>query len=311
MFKNKILKPKFWDKSNLSFLSLILLPLTILTFLINILKKFTIKKKFNIKTICVGNIYLGGTGKTPLVIKINEILRNEFRLFVIKKDYSDQIDEQELLKNKTNLIISKSRTKALTKLNKIKNSVAILDDGLQEKSINYTLSIVCFNSSTGIGNAKLLPAGPLRENLSELKNYDAVFINGKKNPNLIKKIKIYNEKIRIFSGQYVLKNKKSLNLKFKYLAFAGIGNPENFFSLLKQNNIKIGKTMIFPDHYNYNSYDINNIIKLAKKNNLKIITSEKDYAKIKKFKKSNINKTVIDLEITEPKNFKNYLINHL
>ena len=311
MFKNKILKPKFWDKSNLSFLSLILLPLTILTFLINILKKFTIKKKFNIKTICVGNIYLGGTGKTPLVIKINEILRNEFRLFVIKKDYSDQIDEQELLKNKTNLIISKSRTKALTKLNKIKNSVAILDDGLQEKSINYTLSIVCFNSSTGIGNAKLLPAGPLRENLSELKNYDAVFINGKKNPKLIKKIKIYNEKIRIFSGQYVLKNKKSLNLKFKYLAFAGIGNPENFFSLLKQNNIKIGKTMIFPDHYNYNSYDINNIIKLAKKSNLKIITSEKDYAKIKKFKKSNINKTVIDLEITEPKNFKNYLINHL
>ena len=311
MFNNKILKPKFWDKSNLSFLSLILLPLTILTFLINILKKFTIKKKFNIKTICVGNIYLGGTGKTPLVIKINEILRNEFRLFVIKKDYSDQIDEQELLKNKTNLIISKSRTKALTKLNKIKNSVAILDDGLQEKSINYTLSIVCFNSSTGIGNAKLLPAGPLRENLSELKNYDAVFINGKKNPNLIKKIKIYNEKIRIFSGQYILKNKKSLNLKFKYLAFAGIGNPENFFSLLKQNNIKVGKTMIFPDHYNYNSYDINNIIKLAKKSNLKIITSEKDYAKIKKFKKSNINKTVIDLEITEPKNFKNYLINHL
>ena len=311
MFNNKILKPKFWDKSNLSFLSLILLPLTILTFLTNILKKLTIKKKFNIKTICVGNIYLGGTGKTPLVIKINEILRNEFRLFVIKKDYSDQIDEQELLKNKTKLIITKSRTKTLAKLNKIKNSVAILDDGLQEKSINYSLSIVCFNSSTGIGNAKLLPAGPLRENLSELKNYDAVFINGKKNPNLIKKIKIYNEKIRIFSGQYILKNKKSLNLNFKYLAFAGIGNPENFFSLLKQNNIKIGKTMIFPDHYNYNSYDINNIIKLAKKNNLKIITSEKDYTKIKKFKKSNINKTVIDLEITEPKNFKNYLINHL
>ena len=65
------------------------------------------------------------------------------------------------------------------------------------------MSIVCFNSSTGIGNAKLLPAGPLRENLSELKNYDAVFINGKKNPKLVKKIKIYNEKIRIFSGQYV------------------------------------------------------------------------------------------------------------
>ena len=113
MFNNKILKPKFWDKSNLSFLSLILLPLTILTFLINFFKKIYNKKKFNIKTICVGNIYLGGTGKTPLVIKINEILRNKFRLFVIKKNYSDQIDEQELLKNKTKLIITKSRTKKL------------------------------------------------------------------------------------------------------------------------------------------------------------------------------------------------------
>ena len=311
MFKNKILKPKFWDKSNLSFLSLILLPLTIFTFLINTLKKFTIKKNFNIKTICVGNIYLGGTGKTPLVIKINEILRNKLRIFVIKKNYPDQFDEQELLKNKTKLIICKNRTKGLTKLNKLKNSVAILDDGLQEKSINYTLSIVCFDSSTGIGNAKLLPAGPLRENLSELKNYDAVFINGKKNPILNKKIKNYNKKIKIFTGKYILKNKKSFNLKFKYLAFAGIGNPENFFNLLKQYKIKIGKTMVFPDHYNYNSYDIDKIIKFAKKNNLKIITSEKDYMKIKKFKKHNINKTIIDLQINDLKKFENYLINYL
>ena len=93
----------------------------------------------------------------------------------------------------------------------MKNSVAIFDDGLQDKSIKFNLSIVCFNSLIGVGNGRLLPAGPLRESLSELKNYDAVFINGKKNSKLLKKIKFYNKNIKIFSGQYVLKNKKNFS----------------------------------------------------------------------------------------------------
>ena len=67
-----------------------------------------------------------------------------------------------------------------------KYQIAIIDDGLQNKSINYDISIACFNSSKGVGNGFLLPAGPLRENISSLKNYDAIFLNGqKKNKNFI------------------------------------------------------------------------------------------------------------------------------
>ena len=101
------------------------------------------------------------------------------------------------------------------------------------------MSIVCFNTSNGVGNGKLLPAGPLREQLNELNNYDAVFLNGEINSRLIKKIKKYNKKIKIFSGKYVLKNRAKLNLKKNYLAFCGIGNPINFFNLLKLNKVKI------------------------------------------------------------------------
>tara|TARA_Y100001958_G_scaffold159044_2_gene158967 strand:+ start:3270 stop:4205 length:936 start_codon:yes stop_codon:yes gene_type:complete len=311
MFKLKLLKPRFWDEPQLNFYSFFLLPLSAITHLINFYKKKKEKKKFNIKTICVGNIYLGGTGKTQLVLKINQVLKKKFKTFVIKKDYPNQIDEQELLKKETNFINPKNRLDGLFKIDKLKNSVAIFDDGLQDKSIKFNLSIVCFNSLIGVGNGKLLPAGPLRESMSELKNYDAVFINGKKNSKLLKKIKFYNKNIKIFSGKYVLKNKKNFSRKSKYLAFCGIGNPNNFLELLKKNKFDIKKSLVFPDHYRYNLSEINNIKKIAYENNLKIITTEKDFMKIKKFKIAGFNKTIIDLNINNLKQFEKFLIGNL
>jgi len=311
MFKNRLLKPEFWDISKPSIFSLILLPLTIITIFINYIKKLKVKKKFNIKTICVGNIYLGGTGKTPLVIKINEILKKKYKTYVIKKNYKEQIDEQDLLRNKTNLIVSNNRTEGLKKLKNSKKIVAIFDDGLQDKSISYNLSIVCFNTLTGVGNGKLLPAGPLREDLSELKNYDAVFLNGKKDLKIKNIIKKHNNKIKVFSGYYYLKNKKNFTRNTEYLAFCGIGNPNNFFNLLKKNKINIKKKIIFPDHYNYNSNDINKIKELAIENKLKIITTEKDFIKLKKFKYFNTKITNIDFKLNEERSFKKFLESYL
>ena len=203
------------------------------------------------------------------------------------------------------------RIDGLKQIGNLKKNIAIFDDGLQDKSIDYTLSIVCFNSFSGYGNKNILPAGPLRESLSELKNYDAIFINGKKNNNLEKNLKKYNNKIKIFTGKYVLKNKKNLNFRSKYLAFCGIGTPENFFDLLRENKIKVKKKMIFPDHFNYISSDIERIISIAKKNNLKIITTEKDFMKIKKFKKHDIKFTNIDLKIDKFSFFKKFLVDNI
>ena len=235
----KLFKPKFWDKNNI--IVFILWPLTLITRFIILIKTFKASHKTNIKSICVGNIYLGGTGKTQLVIKLNEILKKKYKVSIIKKYYKNQIDEQRLLSRRANLILPKNRIFGLNKIKKSKKNLAIFDDGLQDKSLSYNLSIVCFSSITGIGNGKLLPAGPLRESLSKLSDYSGVFINGKKNKHLENKLKKYNKNIKIFSGEYFLKNKNDFDLKSKYLVFCGIGTPESFFNLLKKNKIKIEK----------------------------------------------------------------------
>tara|TARA_B100000035_G_scaffold11508_1_gene9709 strand:+ start:83 stop:397 length:315 start_codon:yes stop_codon:yes gene_type:complete len=89
-------KPNFWQKKN--FISLLLFPLTIITFGINILKKFNIKNNFKIKTICIGNLSAGGTGKTSLAIELNKLLSTKFKTVFIKKKYSNQKDEYNLRK---------------------------------------------------------------------------------------------------------------------------------------------------------------------------------------------------------------------
>ena len=308
-FKVKIIKPKFWDKNNI--IVFFLFPLTLITRLIILIKKSRNKYKSKIKTICVGNIYIGGTGKTQLVVTLAGLLKNKYKVFTIKKKYQNQIDEQKLLADKTNLILPDSRVNGLKQIKSSKNNIAIFDDGLQDKTIEYDLSIVCFSSISGIGNGKLLPAGPLRENLSEISKYDAVLINGEKNKILEKKIRCYNQKIKIFYSKYILKNKRNFTYKGGYLAFCGIGTPENFFNLLKENKIKVSEKIIFPDHFDYNDKDINKIKKIALSKNLKIVTTEKDFMKIKNFKNHNIKFTNVDLNIKNKLNFKKFIFNYL
>ena len=304
-----LLKPNFWKNNNL--VVYLIWPLTLITRLIIKIQRIKKSLPTKVRSICVGNIYLGGTGKTQLVIKINELLKKKYKVHTIKKNYKNQIDEQKLLKKRTNLIISNNRLEGVKKIKFSKKNIALFDDGLQDTSIKYDLSIVCFSSFSSIGNGHILPAGPLREDLSRLKHYDGVFINGKKNIELEKTIKKFNNQIKIFNGKYFLKNKKDFNSNYKYLAFCGIGTPENFFNLLKQNNIKVKKGLIYPDHYNYNKSDVDKIIKIALDNNLKIITTEKDYMKINKFKNLKVKYTDVDLSINNISLFKKFLINNL
>ena len=220
----KLKQPIFWK--NINFISLLLYPISLTVSFINYLKTLQKKTKYNIKTICVGNIYIGGTGKTPLSILINKILKKKYKTVFIKKKYKNQKDEQKLLIKHGNLICDRSRSLCLTKAERKGFGLAIIDDGLQEKSIEYDISIACFNATSKIGNGLLIPAGPLRENLSNLHHYDAVFINGeKKNNKLINKIKYYNNKIKLFQSEYKINNLNRFDRSKKFLAFSGIGSP--------------------------------------------------------------------------------------
>ena len=236
-----------------------------------------------IKTICVGNIYIGGTGKTSLALKIKEILEQKnIKACFIKKDHSDQVDEQRLLGKNGQLFTSKKRTAALKEAISQGYKIAIFDDGLQDASIKYDLEIVCFNNLNWIGNGLTLPSGPLRESIENLKFYDNVFLNGNEEDltNIKNQIEKINTKININQGKYIPLNIASFNKEENYLVFSGIGNHETFVRMLKNNNLKIVDDLEYPDHYQYSKKDFYEIVMKAKKYDAKIITTEKDYLRL-------------------------------
>ena len=284
----KLKKPQFWDYKKPNIIAYFLWPISITLQLLNSFKKiFISKKKFkNIKTICIGNIYIGGTGKTSLSLKVYEILsQKKFKTCFIKKDYIDQLDEQKILEKKGKLFKSKKRLFALKNAISENYEVAIFDDGFQDETINYDLKFVCFNNLNWIGNGLTIPSGPLRENFRNIKNCNHIFINGdlENIDNIKKKILETNPKVNIHIGKYVPENLEKFNINEKYLVFSGIGNHKTFLSMLKKNNFNIIKDIEFPDHYKYSKKDIDKIISISKNYNCKILTTEKDFFRSKNY----------------------------
>ena len=297
-------KPKFWDKNKISFFSVLLFPVSLLIKVLSLFKRFLIKtNQSSIPIICVGNIYLGGTGKTPLCIEIFSILKNlNMNPVFIRKKYDSFQDEADLQKQVGPVYQNKKRIEAVKEALQNKANVAILDDGFQDFSINKNLSIVCFNKKQWVGNGLTIPSGPLRESLSALKRANCVVINGEKNRDIENKIFSKNKEIKIFYTKYRAKNISEFKNK-KVIAFAGIGNPENFFDLLKDNKIDIEEEIKFPDHHEYSEETLENLINKAKENNNILLTTEKDYFRIAENYKQNISFLKIEVEIENRNQF--------
>ena len=309
-----IKKPKFWDYKKPNIHAYILYPLTIL---IKIISFFIIKlskknrKETKIKTICIGNIYIGGTGKTSLSLKINEILKQKnIKSCFIKKFYKSQIDEQRLLKDKGKLFLSPKRIHAIFEAEKQNYDIAICDDGLQDGSIDYDIKLVCFNTINWIGNGMTLPSGPLRENINNLKSYEHVFLNGNLEniENLKKQILKINPKINIYLGKYEPINLNQFNNNEKYLVFTGIGNHQTFVSMIRNYGLNIIKDLEFPDHYQYTQNDINQILVDADNLGCQIITTEKDYYRLKDLKNKKIKYLKSELKIINEEKLINLII---
>jgi len=307
----KFKKPKFWDLKKPNLISLFLLPLTLPVIINNYFLNFKSKtKNKSIKTICVGNIYLGGTGKTPTTIKLYNIL-NDLKLNVItgKKFYTSQLDERIILKKNTRLISEKTRKKIIKQAILDQQKIIIFDDGLQDKSISYDLEIVCFDMENFVGNGCLIPSGPLREKLSSLKKYDCVFLKSDNDiaSEQLNYIKKYNSNIKIFETHFEISNLNKFNLSQNYLIFSGIGNSQSFKNILIKNKFKVIDEIVFPDHYEYKKDEIDNIINRAKDINAKIITTEKDFVKISNLDFDLIDFIEIKLKIKDEKNLIDFL----
>jgi len=297
-------KPKFWDKNKASFFSFLLLPIALIIKLLAFIKYvLTSENQFSIPIICVGNIYIGGTGKTPMSIALFHILKNlNMKPVFIRKKYSSFEDEVNLQKNVGPIYQNKKRTEAIKNAIQNNANIAILDDGFQDFSVSKNLSIICFNEKQWIGNGLTIPAGPLRESLSSLKRANLVVINGKKNSTIEKEILKQNTKIKIFYFKYIPENISLLKNK-SITAFAGIANPGNFFDLLEKNNINIIEKIKFPDHYNYSEKNLDNLIDKARNSKTILVTTEKDYLRINENYKKSINYLKISTKIENKDEF--------
>ncbi len=300
----KLKKPKFWDSSRFSFWAILFFPISILFLLFSFINKYKISKKFPIPIICVGNIYVGGTGKTPLASEIFKITKSLGKNPAFVKKYYDYLkDEITMLKKVGTTFVSKNTKEAIESLIKNKNDIAILDDGFQDYTIKKNFSVVCFNQKQWIGNGLVIPSGPLRERITAVNRSDCIVINGERNTKIEDQIYNKNKNAKIFYSKYKPVDINRFKDKQIY-AFSGIGNPSNFFDLLRENNLNLIGTNSFPDHYHFTKSDLEILIKkINSEKNQILLTTEKDYFRIHDNFKTHFQYLKIELEITNKDNF--------
>ena len=292
--------PEFWYKKDLisRFKTLLLLPFSIIWILLSLIKRnFAKRYKSHLKVICIGNLSIGGTGKTPFSIQTYKILEilgykpvfltrgyrglRKGPILVNKShNHKDVGDEALLLSKVGTTIVSSNRCIGAKYIENLKKNydVIIMDDGLQNYQLEQDIKLLLIDKKLLFGNGYCIPAGPLRQTITQgLKKIDAIIFTGDGD---IKDINLnFINNIQNFDTKLEIKN----NFKTKqnnFLAFCALGNPIKFFNTLKKNNFKIVLTKSFPDHYEYKNKDINTLKEEADNRNLKLITTEKDYVKI-------------------------------
>lgn len=315
--------PKFWKKTGI--INFFLLPLSLVYYICFIIYGKIFKEiRTNTPVICVGNLVLGGVGKTPLTIKLRELLSKDFKkIFVLTRgykgkekgpiivsknmNYKDVGDESLIHCVFGSTCVSKSKVEGAKLCEKKGANLIILDDGFQSKHICKDLSILVIDPELGLNNRFMFPAGPLRQPFFQaIRKCDAILILDKKiyrkNFNLIKHK-------NIFFGKKIMKIDKIKN--DRVLAFCGIGNNERFFNGLKNLNLKPEKCISFPDHHNYSIIEIKHIIKQAEERNLSIVCTRKDYVKIPLELKKNIHIVDTELVIEKEMKFYKFLVSEL
>ena len=318
--------PGFWQKKNNlieKIIILLLLPFTFIYYLASKFdKKLTKKNKVGIPVISVGNINTGGSGKTPFVIYLVNLLKKEkinshvvsrgylgnlhgpVKVDLKKHSYKDVGDEALLLAKETTTWVSKNKFEGTLMATLNGADVVILDDGLQNYSIHQDLKIMIVDGGFGFGNQFLLPSGPLRETISfGIKKSDMLIIFNKDENDIEKKIK---NKITIIHANSKIKNFSQLKNK-KIVGFSGIGRSEKFHSSLKDQKLNIINFFSYPDHYSYNKKEINNLINYAKKNNAVLVSTLKDKQRINIDQRKKISFLDLKIEVKEEKNLINFL----
>lgn len=289
--------PKFWYRKN-AFLAKVLKPVGYL-YGFSVARRFKRAKPYQaaVPVICVGNLSVGGTGKTPVCLALGKLLREKnISFFFLNHGYKskqhgvivqpDQMtaidvgDEALLLAAYAPTVVDQHRARGAQLIQRQKTQAIIMDDGFQNPGLIKTLSFIVVDGHTGFGNGCLIPAGPLRESVDRgLMRADAVIIVGRDETGIAEQIHQLSPDIPVLSGHFQPNADVVSRLQGKAVAaFAGIGRPDKFFNMLIGFGIPVAKKTAFPDHCFYTRFDIEQL--LADAGDMPLVTTTKDFVKI-------------------------------
>lgn len=304
-----MLTPDFWR--NRSIIAQALRPLAILYHAARKLHVMSGSARLPIiPTICVGNLVAGGSGKTPTCLALATALQSAGRNpHIITRGYGGSIKTPTLVKPEQHKCsevgdeaivhaasfpcwVGADRIATIAAAAKAGADIAIMDDGLQNPNIKAHKSLLVIDGEYGLGNGLLLPAGPLRETVTEISDrIDAVMIIGDDSHNMTAN---FGHK-PVFNARLVADESTSLKGQ-KIYAFAGIGRPEKFYNTLKNIGAEIMATRNFPDHFQYSPDDLQPIISYCRANNLLAVTTQKDHVRLPDIFKTEIKYLPVKLQ---------------
>lgn len=289
--------PSFWNKKD-SITSYLLAPVAHvykgLRYLPNYLAHSV---SVGCPVICIGNVTAGGAGKTPVAIAVGTLLQSQGKkVAFLSRGYGGKIigphlvnpdvdapqevgDEPLLLARCAPSWIARNRVAGANAAIAAGADIIIMDDGFQNPSLKKDMSLLVIDGQYGVGNGRMLPAGPLREPLEKaLQRADAVVVIGEDRQGIKARVAGFHP---VFTA-LLTPPKTMLRPEGKLLAFAGIGNPGKFFATLELMGCQLAATQSFPDHYPYSAKDIATLLRKAHALHATPITTEKDWVRIPK-----------------------------
>ncbi len=276
-------------------------------------------RKLPFKVVCVGNMTMGGTGKTPTVEYVARTLKGAgMRVSVLSRGYKGKRekgvgvvsdgkalllsqreggDEPYLLARRLEgipVLVGRRRDKSgRVAYERFQTQVAVLDDGYQHIQLHRDMNILLVDGREGFGNGRLFPLGSLREPLAGLRRADQFLITKAEHLDRVRRIdetlRQWNPKAGIFQGRYIPEHlfdprtgdrEDPERLKGKrILAFAGLAKPEYFFELLESRGAVLVEKILFPDHHPYTERDLETMGKMMSGAEW-VVTTEKDMVRL-------------------------------
>jgi tetraacyldisaccharide 4'-kinase len=257
-------------------------------------QRWTTPWRAPVPVICVGNLVVGGAGKTPVALSLAHLLRQRGRrVHILSRGYggrspgplavdparhtADEVgDEPLLLAEVAPCWVARDRVAGARAAVAAGAELLLLDDGFQNPTLAKDLSLAVIDGAYGLGNGRLLPAGPLREPLARgLARADAIVLMGDDTAGVaaiiaskpLRRARLVPENPGELAGRSVV-------------ALAGIGRPEKFFATLEEAGARLIRTYAFPDHHRYREDELARPLAEAERAGAMVVTTSKDWVRL-------------------------------